>query len=123
MMGVAASSSTFRLECRAVNRVGRDADVRGVVRAEPVIDGLAPGELPTTLWVPAVLGRLRVGEGSLVTSCAAGEYLCNYLYFRALRRVVDRPVGFLHVPPVEAMGLGEQAEVVERVLGVVESLM
>lgn len=119
MMGVAGASEALRLEMRAINRVGRLADVRGRVPDEGMIDPAAPTELAGTLWTPDVVARLTRDE-RIVVSHDAGDYLCNYVYVRALQRVPDRPVGFLHVPPVEAIELAEQQRLLETVLSVLE---
>lgn len=98
MLGVAGSSDSFRLERVARNVTGPTPDVRGIVLPAGAIDDAVPGDLPTTLW------DKPLPEGfDGVFSDDAGDYLCNYLYFRALQRLPARRVGFLHVPPIEVM--------------------
>ena len=47
-------------------------------------------------------------------SSSAGLYLCNYIYFHSLARGL--PAVFVHIPPLDAMALGEQVKYLERTL-------
>ena len=47
---------------------------------------------------------------------ARGVYLCNYIFFRALQAFPDKRVGFLHVPPVNAVPIEEQHRMLARVV-------
>lgn len=117
MLGVAGNSSDFRLERVARNHVGPTRDVRGFVPGDPTIDPAAAALIPGTLWSPALLAN---PPEQVVASDDAGGYLCNYLYFRMLHRFQGKPVGFLHVPPLEKVGLERQVEVVRMILRRIE---
>lgn len=112
LMGVAGSSSGFRLELLARNHVS-GADVRGDTPSDRWIDAAAPAVLPGSLWTEA---HRAVDPGAIVFSEDGGSYLCNYLYFRMLQRFPTKRIGFLHVPPLEAMGLERQVQVVKGIV-------
>jgi pyroglutamyl-peptidase len=119
LTGVAGKSSRLRTERVARNVVGDRPDVRGVVRGPGPIDADGPALLAGTLWTSQAFGWetdvRRPSED-------AGDYLCNYVYWRALRRFgAGKRVGFLHVPPVEQMVLERQAEALLEILVELES--
>ena len=114
MLGVAGRASTMRVELVAHNVIGSTPDVRGHVQGPSAISPMHPAQLAGTLWTGPEL--LNEGDG-WVPSVDAGDYLCNYIYFRAAQRFPDKPVGFLHVPPYEAMPFEEQRELLDRILG------
>ncbi len=114
LMGVAGSSSNFRLEVIAQNRVDRIPDVRGHIPPNMLIDDNAPSQLVGTLWRGELLEH---PPASVARSVDAGGYLCNYLYFRMLQRFVNKRIGFLHVPPLEMMNLDAQATITRDLFG------
>ncbi len=70
-------------------------------RGEPVVPG-APEAILTAVPVHRVVERLR-GEGiQAQVSNSAGTYLCNAVYFHALRATRPRgiPALFVHLPPL-----------------------
>ena len=96
LLGVAGESDRFRLEHVAHNVIGPHADVRGIVPDRQWIDAIGEPTLVTSLWQPEYLEALS----DLTRSDHAGDYLCNYLYYRMLRRFGQTcRIGFLHVPP------------------------
>jgi pyroglutamyl-peptidase len=111
-LGVAGNSSDFRLETVARNRLDAIPDVRGHIPMKLLIDDTAPAALNGTLW-PAEL--LAHPPASVIPSDDAGGYLCNYLYFRILQRFPHKEIGFLHVPPLEKIGLDEQERIAREV--------
>ncbi len=113
LLGVAGNSSSFRLETRARNQIDPIPDVRGELPAHSIIDSTAPSVLAGTLWPADLLAHPPCGVG---VSDDAGGYLCNYLYFRMLQRFTTKPIGFLHVPPLEKMALDQQVAIVSRLL-------
>lgn len=112
-IGVAGNSSAIRLETTAHNRCDPVADVRGHVPASSLIDPSAPSALLGTLWPPDLL---NAPPPHVVRSDDAGGYLCNYLYFRMLQRFPRKRIGFLHIPPLEAIGLQEQVTITRDLL-------
>jgi pyroglutamyl-peptidase len=120
MLGVSAHVTTLRVERLAHNRIGDSPDVRGVVRGPAAIEPGGRDALESTLWTPAIRQSFQ-GDG-MQLSDDAGAYLCNYAYYRALRRVPpDVRVGFVHVPPVHVLPMEQQCSSLRRLLQVVES--
>lgn len=95
MLGVAGGSERIRLECVARNFVGSYPDVDGRVFGPGPIDPTGPAALSGTLWTP----ELDSMSPNLESSVDAGDYLCNYVYYRALQDLPMAWVGFMHVPP------------------------
>lgn len=117
LLGVATSRERPTPELFARNSRGGTPDVRGVSVSGPIEED-GPLLLESTLWNAHLLADLEVAL-ELRTSMDAGSYLCNYTYYRALRRFPDKRIGFLHVPPFEKMPQERQAttlcEVLERI--------
>lgn len=118
LLGVAAGRPTLTPEVFARNQIGKTPDVRGTARYGSIApDG--PLLLEGTLWTAEMLGGLVVSYG-LRASYDAGSYLCNYVYYQALRRFPERKVGFLHVPSEETYPLARQTQVLQTVLELIE---
>lgn len=113
MLGVAGKAEAFRVETTARNRIGTTPDVRGVVQGPGPIDPAGPPLLAATLWST----ELIVDASKRAPSVDAGDYLCNYAFYRALQSFPEKRIGFLHVPPVAAVPLEEQHLVVQEVIG------
>ena len=101
MLGVRGSGALIEVERLARNHVGPELDVRGEVRGPGPIEPGAPATLPTTLFDPASTAATSFSDD-------AGCYLCNYIYYRALRRFPRSRVGFVHVPPLDVVPLEAQ---------------
>lgn len=114
MLGLRGRGTTVELERLARNHVGAEPDVRGVTRGPAPIEPGAPDVLPTTLVC-------ATPEMPPSFSDDAGCYLCNYIYYGALRRLPGKRVGFVHVPPEDVMPLDEQRRVLFRLIASVES--
>jgi len=112
MLGATAHSDRMRVERVARNRVGALPDVRGIVRGPAEIDAGSGEALPGTLWDSV---HPSDSDG-WAWSDDAGDYLCNYLYWRALRRFPQKRIGFVHVPPAERMPITKQLEVARELL-------
>lgn len=110
MLGVAGGSERMRLERVARNFVGSYPDVDGRVFGPGSIDPTLPAALSGTLWTPDLESMSPYFESSV----DAGDYLCNYVYFRALQALPMARVGFLHVPPESEMPLDFQASAIMR---------
>jgi pyrrolidone-carboxylate peptidase len=54
------------------------------------------------------------------SSADAGCYLCNYLYYRALRRLPGKRVGFVHVPPLDVLPFEDQRRVLAGLIDRIE---
>jgi len=120
MIGVAANAQRMRLETVAHNRIGRHPDVEGVVAGPGQIDPAGPFQLHGGLWGPSC----ELGETDPIdVTTDAGDYLCNYIYFRAIQTFPTRRVGFLHVPTFETLAQGTQSSVLARVLDVLDGFV
>jgi pyroglutamyl-peptidase len=102
MLGVAGDRGAIKIERCARNWIGDIPDVRGEIRGPALIDPAGPDRLPLTPFEPAI------GCETLGLSDDAGCYLCNYAYYRALRRLPHKRIAFIHVPPVERIPLDAQ---------------
>ena len=112
MLGLRERGTGIHLERRARNDLNALPDVRGVVRGPGPIDPAGPAEVATTMFDNAVAGAF---------SDDAGCYLCNYAYYRAIRRLNGKRVGFVHVPPIDVMPLEVQRREILRLLDAIES--
>jgi pyroglutamyl-peptidase len=112
LIGVDVRARRMRLETVAHNRIGPKPDVRGEVWGPAPIDPLAPAQLAATLWTPEALRETEAKH-----PCSdAGGYLCNYSFFRAAHLCPSARVGFLHVPPFEALSKDRQLAEIEAIL-------
>lgn len=110
MFGLAGRSHHIRIETRARNALsGRVADAHGHL---PTARAIAPDGPPALrLAVPAsrLVGAVRVAGLSAALSRNAGDYLCNYLCWRASEAAEQnggpRFVAFVHVPNVHRAGM------------------
>lgn len=110
-LGVAANADLMRLELVARNKIGKTPDVLGI--AGPSSIDLSSQQLSSNLWTSELLGNLPDGTE---ISCNAGDYLCNFLLFKATRTFPDKKVGFLHVVQPEVIPLAKQLDVVQQVI-------
>lgn len=120
MLGVARKRTHLTPELYARNYVGREPDVRGVVRNGD-IEEEGPLLLLSTLWNPGDLSE-GLPLGLAHVSLDAGNYLCNYISYRALRRFPEKAIGFLHVPPFDAIDFEQQQDALAQILNAVEAL-
>jgi len=109
--GVAVNSTLFRLESLAVNKIGASPDAAGVIAGPGMIEPEGPDCYSTSLDLELLHSEVSNSE----ISTDAGDYLCNYTYYRSLVRAEDgTDVLFLHVPPVDP---NEIANVINAILG------
>jgi pyroglutamyl-peptidase len=116
MLGLRGDGTSFYLERVARNEIGITPDMRGIIRGPAAIETGGPATLNSTLFCGPV-----TAIASHASSDDAGCYLCNYIYYRALRRFPDRRVGFVHVPPLEAVPLDIQQQQLAHLLEALES--
>jgi pyroglutamyl-peptidase len=103
MFGLATKARTLRIETRARNALSLLADASGII---PRLRQIAPGRA-STLALPTssqkLLAAARATRLPAAVSNDAGDYLCNYLCWRAtlaVRRTGGpRLTAFIHVPP------------------------
>ncbi|RYG48250.1 hypothetical protein EON79_05035 [bacterium] len=114
MLGVAVKRTTITPELFARNHRGKHPDVRGEAPFGEIEPG-GPILLSATIWNQNDLADWT--EHALVhPSLDAGTFLCNDISYRALRAFPDKPVGFLHVPPFEALHREEQEARLQKIL-------
>ena len=105
MFGLAGRARELCIEARARNAVsllfpdasGRQPPQRVIARGEPpALRGSAP--------LARLLGAVRGARVSVRLSRDAGNYLCNYAYWRALERTRGGRVlvQFVHIPPLRS---------------------
>jgi pyrrolidone-carboxylate peptidase len=113
-LGLANKSKTMLYETVGRNYVGGVADVRGVVAGPGVIDPIGPPAIAASLWHGS-----RLEFEGVEPSVNAGDYLCNYLLYRALRRFPEWRIGFLHLPPFSIEPHERQASLLQSVFDAV----
>lgn len=120
LMGVAASRTHLTPELFARNIYGDAPDVRGVKRHGTIqqADHLL---LESTLFGCESLSEVLLADPHMRLSLNAGNYLCNFAYFKALTAFPCKQVGFLHVLPFEKIALEVQINSILQVLDAVES--
>jgi pyroglutamyl-peptidase len=101
MTGQAASRAVISVESIARNRARASApDNRGVVRSEVASEG--PAELEATARALDVAHAIREAGLPVRVSTNAGDYVCNHLFYSALRYLRERalatPAVFVHLP-------------------------
>lgn len=113
MLGVAAGAESFRVEMRAANTVGADRpDAAGRLFPRRAISPLGPAVARATALVQPMVEALHRAGLAAYASSNAGDYLCNYAFYRVLTEIAAEPRGplaaFLHIPPVrEDFGLSD----------------
>lgn len=105
MLGVHGKAERMCLETTARNWCGKTPDVRGAVHGPAPIDPAGPPQLAATLWPTTLLHE----DDTQQPTVDAGDYLCNYLFYRAVQ-LSPAPRAFLHVPTAERMPLDQQAD-------------
>jgi len=118
MFGLATTAKTLRIETRARNALSRLADADGVV---PALSLIAPGRAPALALLAPTDRLLAVAQGAVLSN-DAGDYLCNYLCWRATlaaRRWGGlRLTVFVHVPPnVNAASLARAGHALLAAIG------
>ena len=103
MFGLANKATTLRIETRARNALSRLKDAGGFV---PPMRAIAPGRasaLPLPTPSRLLLAAARAMYLPVEISNDAGDYLCNYLCWRAAlaarKSGGPRLAAFVHVPP------------------------
>ena len=112
LMGVARRPHVS-LEVQARNAASNTPDVHGVIRTPNDLDQSLPSEIKGTLWTEEII---LTASGDLLPSQDAGNYLCNYIYYEALRRLPSLRVGFLHVAPFDEVSEQRQLVIVRGLL-------
>jgi len=102
MLGVAASSTAWRVERRGQNLNGGGADAEGVSPSVMIVPN-GPPTLAATVPVDQLVSDLNGSGLHAIESLSAGDYLCNHVFYRTLWHLGQKEcgtlAGFLHVPP------------------------
>ena len=114
MFGLANRSRAIRVETLARNRISHVPDAGGVVCGPCVIDPASPRGLAVKAPTAAMLRALtRTGLPARL-SRNAGDYLCNYILWRATCAAREprgpRLAAFIHVPPLSARMTAEKLQ-------------
>ncbi|MCW5946131.1 MAG: hypothetical protein KIT74_03795 [Fimbriimonadales bacterium] len=111
MLGVGAPCDRLRVERIARNRVGTSRDVDGVVLGKTKIDPNGPETINGSLF-----GNWKYATRAWKPNRDAGDYLCNYLYYRMAAKWPSVKSGFVHVPPLSNLSLDVQCDYLMRVI-------
>ncbi|MBX3110994.1 MAG: hypothetical protein KF857_03215 [Fimbriimonadaceae bacterium] len=113
MVGVHGRARKIRLECVARNVVGGTPGSDGQARRPGRIDPKGPDRIRTSLWRevvwPGAADHFTLADN-------AGDYLCNYSFYRAASRFPEKRVGFVHVPPFDRMERETQREALQKLV-------
>lgn len=118
-LGLAASRSEIAIERVAINLCDATLpDNAGLQLCDTTIVEGGPVALFATLPVRAMLEALLAAGLPGVLSLSAGSYVCNEVFYRLLHDegTARLPAGFMHLPPVERMALGEQLRAVRTAI-------
>ena len=126
MFGLATRSRGLRIETQARNRICRHPDAAGVVPTARKITEDTPRTLPIRAPKTALLRAAKSGALPARLSVNAGDYHCNYLYWRALE-TVGRSGGpsravFIHVPPLDARKGARSARTIDNFVAAAEAI-
>lgn len=114
MLGVATNTSKMRFERFAKNQAGNTPDIEG-----KALNGKIELESPSKLKGNLFAGLFRETDYWMYSD-DAGDYLCNYIYYRACLKYPDKKVGFLHVPSFDKIDQETQQQklgiILEKVL-------
>ena len=126
MFGLATRSRGIRVETRARNRICNGPDAAGITPQTRMIAAGAPPTMPIRAPQAALLRAAKSGALPARLSINAGDYLCNYLYWRALE-AVRRGSGpsraaFIHVPPLDIKTSGGSARTLGNLVVCAEAI-
>jgi pyroglutamyl-peptidase len=108
MLGVGRGDRGIRIERTASNRIGPTPDINGVSKAREKSDSVSGTLLKS---VPAC--------DCWDESEDAGGYLCNYVYYEAIKKHRDISSGFIHVPPFSAVPFPLQSVRLRRIVNLI----
>lgn len=106
MFGLASRARIVRIETRAQNALAALPDAAGRTPKRKAIAARRPAALPMALPSQLMLRAVRQAGVRARLSADAGQYLCNYLCWRATEAAMTRTgpglAAFVHVPLVAA---------------------
>ena len=115
MLGVAQKRSKFSLERIALNLDDASIpDNAGVLREGLPIDADGPLALETRLPLDRLYASLQAADIPVGYSNHAGTYLCNHIFYAALRAIpASIACGFVHLPGIGAAPDGLPLELMQ----------
>lgn len=116
LLGESAKTPCIRLETKAWNELDFPIpDLGGhQPRARP-IDEAAPATLPTLVDARALRRALTKAGHAVKLSEDPGRYLCNQIYFTALRRP-GVPAIFVHLPLEQRLPSSQAAKAIQTIV-------
>ncbi len=120
LLGAAPSRKFLSPELFARNVYGGVADVDGERRTGEIEAG-SPLLLTSTLFTDEPMAAALAADPHLRLSLDAGCYLCNFLYYEALKRFAGKQVGFVHLPPFEAIPMAAQIQSIYGLMRAIET--
>jgi pyroglutamyl-peptidase len=119
VLGVAGGADGFRVETQALNRACTDKpDAGGALQADGRISISGAAVARATAPAQAMVAALEHEGLPASISSNAGDYLCNYVFYRLLSECADLPSAFLHLPPgLDPSELDRGAKAVATVFG------
>lgn len=126
MLGLSLQAPCFRLERVAQNRVSTsNKDICGFSPENTRILQDAADSFETNVNLPKLAEHLIAYDFDLEISKDAGDYLCNYLYFRTLHEISCRNLStqalFIHSPLSEEIAFDEGLDQQENIKTIPES--
>ena len=104
MFGLATQAKGLRIETRARNALAPLPDASGVTSRRRWIAAGKPAAMAMPTPARRLLAAVRAARVPVTLSDDAGEYLCNYLCWRATEATRKtggpRLAAFVHVPPI-----------------------
>ena len=115
VIGVAPGAAALRVETLARNHCGEARpDAAGADRTGPAISAHGPAVAPATIPAQAMVAAIAAEGLPVEMSQDAGDYLCNFVFYRLVTEVASTPAAFLHVPPVGVDGAAPSLDDLER---------
>lgn len=107
-LGVASKSEKIRLELIGKNEV-KGTDNSGIYR-EGIIDEKISLKLYTLFDNLKLESLLKKYPNEVVLSENAGAYLCNYLYFKSIKKGLNKQIVFIHLANFQDLPLAVSYE-------------
>ncbi|EJT01357.1 MULTISPECIES: pyroglutamyl-peptidase I [Rhizobium] len=119
MLGLSVSTDRLKLERFAINVADCGvADNRGEVRSGVAIVDGGPRAYGTSVNLERVGAQLAVAGIPYCVSNNAGDYVCNYIYYRVLRRLDEvastAKALFVHIPWAYPVTIQEHFDLPQR---------
>lgn len=109
LMGLSSQADGILLEMAAHNHAGSEKlDNDGMILQDPCIDPNAPLAYASAIPYWEALKSLQEAGYPVKVSSSAGNYVCNYIYFKCLHYIESNYLAskcvFVHMPATDDMG-------------------